>query len=44
MNSPIMQKLTQRAGEGWHFGLPAGTEAAFVSSAEQSSSQTNPAL
>ncbi len=32
MNSPLMQKLTQRAGEGWQFGLPAGTESPFVES------------
>jgi methyltransferase (TIGR00027 family) len=32
VNSPIMQKMTQRIGEAWHFGLPAGTEAAFVES------------
>lgn len=30
--SPAMRKLTQRAGEGMHFGLKAGTEPAFVES------------
>lgn len=32
VSSPFMRKMTQRAGEGWHFGLPTGTEAAFVES------------
>ncbi len=30
--SPTMQRMTQRAGEGWYFGLKAGTEARFVES------------
>ena len=30
--SPTMKKLTQRAGEGWYFGLKAGTESQFVES------------
>ncbi len=32
VKSPIMQKMTQHVGEAWHFGLKAGTEAAFVES------------
>ncbi len=32
VRSPTMQKLTQRAGESWYFGLKAGTESAFVES------------
>ena len=32
VKSPAMQKMTQRAGEAWYFGLKSGTESAFVES------------
>jgi methyltransferase (TIGR00027 family) len=32
VSSPFLRKMSQRAGEGMHFGLPAGSEAAFIES------------
>ena len=32
VSSPLMRKMTRRAGEALQFGLPAGSEAAFVES------------